>query len=80
MKREEILMKTVMVHINDDSKVQLFVSFLREIRFIQIEECEFPVCKIKKMTSLPQSVLHPVRVKQFRMFSRDELHDRKNFY
>jgi hypothetical protein len=36
---KEILMKTVMVHINDDSKFQLFVNFLKEIRFVQIEEC-----------------------------------------
>ncbi len=31
-------MKTVMVHINDDSKFQLFLNFLKEIRFVQIEE------------------------------------------
>lgn len=73
-------MKTVTVHINDDSKLQLFMSFLREIRFVQIEESAFLVSKPKKMTELPQSVLHPVRVKHFRMHSRDELHDRKNFY
>ncbi len=73
-------MKTVMVHINDDSKFQLFVSFLREIRFVQIEETASPVSKTKKMTELPQSVLHPVRVKQFRMYSREELHDRKSLY
>lgn len=70
-------MKTVMVHITDDSKFQLFVSFLREIKFVQIEETASPV---KKMTELPQSVLHPVKVKQFRMYSREELHDRKSLY
>ncbi len=73
-------MKTVMLHINDDSKFQLLVNFLKEIQFIQIEEYVSPVSRIKKMTSLPKSVLHPVRVKDFRIYSRDELHDRKNFY
>jgi hypothetical protein len=73
-------MKTVMVHISDDSKFQLFVSFLREIRFVQIEETASHVSKTKKMTELPQSVLHPVRVKQFRMYSREELHDRTSLY
>ena len=73
-------MKTIMVHINDDSKFQVFVSFLKEISFVQIEETPSPVSKTKKMMDLPKSVMHPVRVKDFRIYSRDELHDRKNFY
>ncbi len=73
-------MKTVMVHINDDSKYQLFVSFLREIKYVRIEEMESPVGKTKKMTEVPRSVLHPVKVKHFRMYSREELHDRKSLY
>jgi len=73
-------MRTVTVHINDDSKFQLFVSFLKEIRFVRVEEVTSPVSKIKKMTGLPRSVLHPVRAERFRMYSRDELYDRKNFY
>jgi hypothetical protein len=73
-------MKTLMLHISDDSKVQLFMNFMREIRFVRIEEIEQPVSKTKKMTELPQSVLNPVRVKQFRMYSRDELYDRKSVY
>jgi len=73
-------MKTVKIHITDDSKFQIVVSFLKEIQFIQIEESVLPDSKIKKMKSLPQSVLHPIRAKRFRMFSRDELHDRKSVY
>ncbi len=72
-------MKTVLVHISDDSKFQLFVNFLQEITFVQIEASP-PVRKIKKMTELPQSVLHPVRVNQFRMYNREELHDRTSLY
>lgn len=55
-----------MVHINDDSKFQLFVNFLKEIKFVQIEETTPPEGAIKKMTELPQSVLHPVKVKEFK--------------
>jgi hypothetical protein len=73
-------MKTILVHINDDSKFQLFVNFLQEIRFVQIEETTPPVKKIKRMTELPQSILHPVKVNQFRMYRREELHDRTSLY
>lgn len=69
-------MRTVMVHVNDDSKLQIILSFLKEIEFLQAEEFVSPVRRIKRMTSLPHSVLHPVRVEEFRMFSRDELHER----
>lgn len=67
-------MKTVMVHIHDDSKFQLFVNFLKEINFVQIEEISSSAAK--KMTELPKSMLNPQRVKKLKMFSRDELHDR----
>ncbi len=79
-KRKEILMKTVLVHIHDDSKVQLFVDFLREIRFVQIEETASPVRTTKRMTALPQSVLHPIKVDQFRIYCREELHDITSLY
>jgi hypothetical protein len=79
-KRKEILMKTVLVHINDDSKFQLFVDFLREIKFVQIEETASLVRTTKRMTALPQSVLHPVKVNQFRIYGREELHDRTSLY
>lgn len=73
-------MKTVVLTVNDDSKVHLLVSFLREIRFVRIEDEMSSVSKIKKMSSLPQSVLHPVTAENFKIFSRDELHDRQSFH
>ena len=73
-------MKTVMVHINDESKFPLFVGFLKELRFIEIEECASPIVRNKKMTCLPKSVLNPVRVKEFKMFNKEDLHDRKSIY
>jgi len=73
-------MKTVVLSINDDSKFHLLVSFLREIRFVKIEDEISPVSKIRIMSRLPQSVLHPVKAINFRMFSRDELHDRQSVH
>ena len=73
-------MKQVVLSINDDSKFHLLVSFLREIRFVRIEDEAVPVGKIRKMSRLPRSVLHPVKAENFRMFSRDELYDRQIFH
>lgn len=73
-------MKTIVIIVSDDTKFNLLVSFLREIQFINIDNEISPVSESKKMSKLPQSVLHPVKAKNFRMFSRDELHDRQSFF
>ena len=78
--KKDIQMKTVVLSINDDSKFHLLVSFLREIRFVRIEDEPAPVGKIRKMSRLPPSVLHPVKAENFRMFGREELHDRQSFH
>ena len=78
--KKDIQMKTVLLTINDDSKFHLLVSFLREIWFVRIEDEPAPVGKIRKMSRLPQSVLHPVKAENFRMFGRDELYDRQSFH
>ncbi len=69
------MMKTVTLKISDDSKFNLLVSLLRELRFVSIED-ENPTEKVKTMRRLPQSVLHPAKAEHFNMFSRDELHAR----
>jgi hypothetical protein len=69
-------MKKVLIYVKDDSKYSLFVNFLKEIRGIQIETEDHFSVPMKKMTSLPQSIFNPVKVKQFKMFNREELHVR----
>lgn len=77
---EGIQMRTIAITINDDSKFHLLVDFLREIRFVQIEDEVSSISKIKKMDRLPESVLYPVKAKKFRMFNREELYDRQNLH
>ena len=74
--REGVIMKKLLIHVKDDSKYSLFVNFLKEIRGIQIETEDYFSVPNKKMTSLPQSILNPIKVKQFKMFNREELHVR----
>lgn len=69
-------MKKVVLNVLDDSKFHLLIDFLEEIRFIQIESPRFKSNHFKKMNALPQSILHPRKVKTFTKFTRKELHAR----
>nr|VFJ59697.1 MAG: hypothetical protein BECKFW1821A_GA0114235_109314 [Candidatus Kentron sp. FW] len=69
-------MRTVVLNIDDDAKFHLLVSLLRELPFVAIEDRNPSAGKNKKLGKLPASMLHPVTAENFRMFGKDELHDR----
>lgn len=69
-------MKKVMLDILDDSKVDIVIQFLQEMSCLHIEDQDFDFRKVKKMSKIPQSALHPLTSKTFRLFSREELHER----
>jgi hypothetical protein len=69
-------MKTMTIDVLDDSKFQLVLDFLQEIRFIRIETPSSASKGIKTMKTLPPSILTPRRANTFRRFSREELHER----
>lgn len=66
-------MKTIVLNVIDDSKFNLLINFLQEFKFVWVVD-EKP--SIKKMEQIPNSILNPISVNNFKMFSRDELHDR----
>lgn len=69
-------MKTMTIDVLDDSKFQLVLEFLQEIRFIRIETPHSAPTSVKTMKKLPASLLRPHTAKSFRRFSREELHER----
>lgn len=69
-------MKTMTIDVLDDSKFQLVLDFLQEIRFIRIETPPSASNRVKTMKTLPPSLLHTHKAKTFRRFSREELHER----
>nr|VFJ54737.1 MAG: hypothetical protein BECKDK2373B_GA0170837_104818 [Candidatus Kentron sp. DK] len=69
-------MKTLVLNVFDDSKLHLLIGLLRELRFVEIQDQASLPVKTKKFGKLPASVRHSVTAESFRMFSRDELHDR----
>lgn len=73
-------MKTIQLHIRDETKTDLVIQFLQEIRWLQVERPETDVNRIKTMRRLPQSILDPHRAKNFHKFTRDELHERENLH
>ncbi len=71
-------MKTLRIDVLDDSKFQLMLDFLQEIRFIRIESpSPASAHGLKTMQTLPPSLLQPHTAHTFRIFSREELHERK---
>jgi len=69
-------MKTLVLNVHDDSKLHLLAGLVRELQFVEIQDQASLPAKTKKFGKLPASVRHPVTAENFRMFSRDELHDR----
>jgi hypothetical protein len=58
-------MKTIQLHIRDETKTDLVIRFLQEIRWLQVEEHETDGSQVKTMQHLPQSILHPRLTKNF---------------
>jgi hypothetical protein len=56
-------MKTMTINVLDDSKFQLVLDFLQEIRFIRIQTSPSALNVIKTMKTLPPSILHPRKAK-----------------
>jgi hypothetical protein len=73
-------MKTIQLHIRDETKTDLVIQFLQEIRWLQVEQHETDMGQVKTMQHLPQSILHPRMAKSFRKLSREELHERRNLH
>jgi hypothetical protein len=69
-------MKKVMLNIVDDLKAEIVIQFLQEMRCLYIEDQEPDFRKVKKLHKIPQSILHPRTSKTFRMFCKEELHER----
>ena len=69
-------MTTLALNILDESKADVIINFLREINFIEIADIQSNTSHIKKMRTIPKSVLSPVEAKHFVKFSREELHER----
>ncbi len=69
-------MKTMTIDVLDDSKFQLVLDFLKEIRFIRIETPPSASSGVKTMKRLPSALLRPHTANTFRRFSREELHER----
>ncbi len=73
-------MKRIVIRINDESKYHLLTSLLEEIPFVKIEDAGVSKEDAKRMTELPKSILNPIKINNFRKFSRDELHERKTLH
>lgn len=69
-------MKTMTIDVLDDSKFQLVLDFLQEIRFIRIETPSSVSSGVKTMKKLPASLLRPHTANTFHRYSREELHER----
>ena len=68
-------MKQLILNIKDDSKLDVFVKFLKEINFIEVEGVQSSD-NIKVWGDIPYSMLNPIKVENFKMYSREELYDR----
>jgi hypothetical protein len=73
-------MKTIQLHIRDETKTDLVIQFLQEIRWLHVEQPEPEENHVKTMHHLPESVLSPRRARNFRILTRDELHERENLH
>jgi hypothetical protein len=69
-------MRQVTLYILDESKANSMIQFLQELDFLEVQETEVTAPPIKKFTTIPKSVLHPIKVPTFQKFSREELHER----
>jgi hypothetical protein len=67
-------MKQLILNIKDDSKLDILINFLKEINFIEIAR-EQTDGAVKKWDEIPDQMLNPIHVDNFKMYSREELYD-----
>ncbi|MGD8399495.1 MAG: hypothetical protein PVH64_00950 [Bacillota bacterium] len=68
-------MKQLILNIKDDSKFDILMKFLREINFVEVQNEDVDK-DLKVWGELPESMLNPIKVDNFKMFGRDELYER----
>lgn len=69
-------MRQVVLNIKDDKKYSVLMKFLKEIDFVEVEKTVQEKSKHKKLKSIPDFVLNPIKTDDFVMYSREELYER----
>lgn len=68
-------MKQLILNVKDESKFDILMKFLKEINFVEVQS-EDGDKNLKVWGDIPESMLNPTKVGNFKMFSRDELYER----
>ncbi len=69
-------MRQVVLNVKDDRKYSALMKFLKEIDFVEVEKTVQEKSKHKKLKSVPDFVLNPIKTDDFVMYSREELYER----
>ena len=69
-------MKQIVVNVRDDKTLETVLDFLQGLPNVETQTDG----NLKKWTGKLSGIDNPVHVENFRMFSREELYDRKGIY
>lgn len=69
-------MRQVVLNVKDDRKYSALMKFLKEIDFVEVEKTPQEKSKYKKLKSVPDFILTPIKTDDFVMYRREELYER----
>lgn len=69
-------MRQIVLNVKDDKKYSALMKFLKEIDFVEVEKKDQERSKHKKLKSVPDFILNPIKADEFIMYSREELYER----